>query len=232
MIKSHVLRSLLGYAIGFLLYRSFVISFLVAILFTVVSFLDRKRERKKKNKIMTLCFRDFLISLEPILKSSETFGIAYAKAIEDYEKMHGTDVLIPILRTGLARFRINEKTDKIMSQIAKKADIEDAYLFAGSIKNSEETGISIIDITNQVIGIITQKIQLMMEIDGILAVKKFEHILVSLIPAIILLFLSVGADSYMAPLYQTLSGRIVMTTAGLIFGISWYTGKKITSIEV
>jgi tight adherence protein B len=56
--------------------------------------------------------------------------------------------------------------------------------------------------------------------------------IVSIMPAVILVLLTAGAESYMEPLYETVAGRLVMTAAGAIFGLSWYTGKKITSLEV
>ncbi|MBN1623770.1 MAG: hypothetical protein JW903_05340 [Clostridia bacterium] len=166
------------------------------------------------------------------MKSSENFSSAYFRAVADYEKMHGEDVLLLVLKSGAARFRINNSAGDVLNHIAEKTDIEDAYLFAGSIESSEETGISVIDITNHTIGIITEKIQLKNELLMILSGKRFEHILVSIIPAAILVLLSVGAGSYLSPLYETIAGKIVMTVAGIIFCASWYTGKQITSIEV
>jgi tight adherence protein B len=232
MVKEHLGKSLIGLMIGYLLYKSLLLCIPVALLFFVYSLVNKNQFIERKKTVVSVAFRDFLICLEPLLKSSENFSSAYCKAVEDYEKIHGTDVLLLVLKSGAAQFRINNSAGDVLYHIAEKTDIEDAYLFAGSIESSEETGISVIDITNHTLGIITEKIQLKNELLMILSGKRFEHILVSIIPAAILVLLSVGAGSYLSPLYETTAGRGVMTVAGIIFCASWYAGKQITSIEV
>lgn len=232
MLREHLFKSLVGFVIGFLLYRNILMCIPVAVLFLVYSMINKNPVKEKRKHTLTARFRDFLLCLEPLLKSSGTFSSAYSLAVTDYEKMHGTDVLLPILKSGVARFRINDRAGDVLLYVARETDIEDAYLLARSIETGEETGTNIIDITDHVLGIITEKIQLGSELVSILSGKKFEHILISIIPAAILVLLSTGAGSYMSPLYETTAGGVVMTIVGIIFGASWYAGKKITAIEV
>ena len=232
MFRGHFYRGILGLAAGYILYRNLLMCIPVGLLFFIYSTLDKNRPRDRKIAAMSAGFRNFLICLEPLLKSSETFSSAYFKAVDDYEKMYGSDNLLPALKSGTARFRINATAGEVLHHLAEITGIEDAYLFAGSIESSEETGINIIDITGHTLGIITEKIQLRNELFLVLSGKRFEHLLVSIIPVVILVLLSAGTGSYMAPLYETTAGRLVMTAVGVIFAASWYAGRKITSIEV
>ncbi|HPJ21179.1 MAG TPA: hypothetical protein PLP30_06865 [Clostridia bacterium] len=232
MLRLHIGRTLLGLAIGYLLYRSVLLCIPVGILFIAYSLLDGKSAKQRYMMSMETRFRNFLICLEPLLGTSENFSTAYAKAVEDYGRMHGSDNLLPILISGTARFRVNSMAGDVVRHIAEKTKLEDAWLFAGSLEGSEETGSNVVEITGHTLGIITEKIQLKNELVTMLSGRRFEHMIVSIMPAVILVLLTAGAESYMEPLYETVAGRLVMTAAGAIFGLSWYTGKKITSLEV
>jgi len=232
MLKEHVARGMLGLITGYILYRNLLMCIPVCLIFIIYSLTDKKQRTDRKKAVMSAGFRNFLICLEPMLRSSETFSDAYCKAVDDYEKIHGDDELTPALKSGMAHFRINVSAGEVLNHIAEITGIEDAFLFAGSIEISEETGSNVVEITSHTLAIITEKIRLKNELYLVLAGKRFEHLLVSIIPAAILVLLSAGAGSYMSPLYETSAGRVVMTAAGMTFGASWYTGKKITSIEV
>ncbi len=232
MVKDYITKGLMGFIAGYLLYKSVLLCIPIAALFLIYAFFNKSGMKERQSSLMAIGFRDFLICLEPILRTSENFSTAFNAAVVDYEKMHGDDLLLPILKSGTARFRINDREGDVLHHIAALTDIEDAYLFAGSLESSEVTGISTIDITGHTLGIITEKIRMRNELMLLLSGKRFEHILVSVIPAVILVVLSAGADSYLSPLYETGAGRGVMTAAGIIFSASWYAGKIITAIEV
>lgn len=51
-------------------------------------------------------------------------------------------------------------------------------------------------------------------------------------PAAILILLSLTAEDYIIPIYNTAAGRIVMTIAALMFVIAYFISKKIMDIEI
>ena len=85
MLRLHIGRTLLGLAIGYLLYRSVLLCIPVGILFIAYSLLDGKSAKQRYMMSMETRFRNFLICLEPLLGTSENFSTAYAKAVEDTE---------------------------------------------------------------------------------------------------------------------------------------------------
>jgi len=232
MLRVHVIRTLMGFAMGYLLYRSVPLSIPVAILFLAYSIIGKDTTVKKKKRMMSGKLREFLICLEPHLGTSGTFPKAFEGAVKDYERMYGKDELYGSLSVCNTGFSLNESTGEVLVSMARRIDIEDAYLFAESIDICEDTGGNLMEITKHTIGMISEKIRLEKDIETVLASCRLEQLLISVIPAAILVLLSVGADSYLSPLYVTTGGRIAMTAAGFIFCISWIAGNKITRIEV
>ena len=79
---------------------------------------------------------------------------------------------------------------------------------------------------------ITDEIDLELEIDIIIASKKYEFYGMIGIPFLLMGLLSYSQYAYMRVLYETLLGRIVMTIGLSLMLISYLLGKKIVEIEV
>jgi tight adherence protein B len=231
-VRRHIIYIISGFALGYLMYRSIPLSILIGMLFLIYSMISIKREVRNANDRLNFKFREFLICLEPLLKTSGTFSISFIEAYGDYERMYGQDELYPILKGAVLEMKMNRHIGIVLKNMAVKISSEDAGLFASCLAFTEESGGNIIDITDRIVGIVTEKIRMKEEIRHLLAAKKFEHLLIAIIPIVILILLSAGVDSYMNPLFDSSGGKIVMTIAGLMFAASWFVGNKITEIEV
>ena len=58
---------------------------------------------------------------------------------------------------------------------------------------------------------IRQNVQVQEEIQMMLAARKLEQKIMSIMPLGILLYVRIGSSEYLEPLYHTVPGRIVMT---------------------
>ena len=64
------------------------------------------------------------------------------------------------------------------------------------------------------------------------AQKKTEGKLITVMPVVLILFLSVVSPEYIEPLYGTTAGRIVMTAVIIIMVFAYVLVERITAIEV
>jgi len=83
-------------------------------------------------------------------------------------------------------------------------------------KPARETGGNLVNVIRNSTNIINDKIEIKEEINTLLAAKKFEQKVLSVMPFIMILILSLTTEDYMAPVFDTIVGRIVMT-----FAINW-----------
>ncbi len=221
-----------GFAMAHIMFASFLISLASAVIFLALSVSDSNVDKMKRDREMAERFYDFLICLLPVLGSSGTVSKAFLKAAGDYRKMHGGDSLYKWISGITGRFDINTSTEKILNELAGKIDIEDAYIFARSIAVCEETGGNIKEITVRTINILAGKMRMEKKINVLLSGKRLEQRIITAAPFALLVVLYATTGSYLEPLYTTVTGRIVMGLAGLLFICEWILCKKVMAIEV
>ena len=69
-------------------------------------------------------------------------------------------------------------------------------------------------------------------IEAAIAAKQFEHRIMSAMPCGILFYLRLTDLDFLAPLYNTVPGILVMTASLIIYAAAWFLGKRITDISV
>jgi tight adherence protein B len=89
-----------------------------------------------------------------------------------------------------------------------------------------------IEIIKNTSNIINDKIEIKEEINTLLASKKFEQKVLTAMPILMIVLLSVSAEDYMAPVFDKIVGRIVMTIAIAIIVLGYFLSKKIMNIKV
>ena len=80
--------------------------------------------------------------------------------------------------------------------------------------------------------IISDKIETKNEIETSIEAKKFESRILCAMPIAMVLLLSVTSPDYMAPVFHTLQGTVVMTISIIMFVAAFFIGEKIMDIEV
>ena len=76
------------------------------------------------------------------------------------------------------------------------------------------------------------KIDIKKEIETTLAAKKAEQMVMSLMPAGIILYLKLTSPGFLGVLYGNPFGIAAMTLCLGIYGFSYWLGRKIVDIEV
>ena len=80
--------------------------------------------------------------------------------------------------------------------------------------------------------IIREKIEMRQEIDNLLAAKKLENKILSVMPFAMVIMLKETGSGFMDPLMTTLYGRVVMTIALILVFSGLIIARKIMDIEV
>ena len=232
MFKKICIIGIFGFFSVYMLYKNIWLSMVGMIIFIIYGVMDKRSRKEERSKKIQAKFLDFLMCLEPLLKTSGTFCMAFSEAVSDYKRFHGADELSLYLDAAVKDFMINISTSDVLIGMAKKLNLEDAYSFAGSMVVCELTGGNAVEVTERTTELLVGKIRIMGDINTILTGKVFEQKIITLMPFALLGLFSVSAKSYLEPLYNSAVGKTVMTIAGALFLIQWFIGEKITSIKV
>ncbi len=232
MVKRICMTGILGFCSVYLLYKNVWISMVGMLIFVLYGVMNKKGLEEDRNKRIQAKFLDFLMCLEPLLKNSGTFCMAFSEAVSDYKRFHGGDELSFYLDAAVNDFMINISTSDVLIGMAKKMQLEDAYAFAKSMTICELTGGNAVEVTERTTELLVEKIRILCDINTNLSGKVFEQKIITIMPFMLLGLFAVTAKSYLEPLYNTFEGKIVMTIAGVLFLGQWFIGEKITSIKV
>ena len=220
--------------ISYLMYRN--------ILFAVVIIPFAKRIKgfvtesiiQRRRKIYMAEFKDFLFMASTAIGAGRSMKDAIREAIPSLMNIYGRkSILTNDLKKAYERMEVGGENDiSVLYDLSESSGLEDVHDFVTIYSICKSTGASLITALNKAAGVIMEKMSIEREIEELIRRKESEGLVIFAMPAIIILFLNLTAPDYIAPLYETLVGRIIMT-AVLAANIGIYALiERITNVEV
>lgn len=220
-------------ALGFVFYRNLAMSLLLTPVSLYYPQIRRRQIINRRKIELKLQFKDALQSLSSSLHAGRSFESALKGAISDLLIQYELDsYIIKELSIIVRRLEANETVESTFLEFAERSHIEEIESFAEILDICKRTGGNLISAIKSSTDIISDKIEVHSEIQSILSQKKLEQKILSIMPIIIILMLSMSAMDFMLPVFTEVIGRIVMTFSMGLFVISYLISEKITNIEV
>ncbi len=177
--------------------------------------------------------KDYLQALATALRTGYAMENAMKEARNDLKKQYNSNTKIMRDTKKIEHFlSVNTPVDMIWHTWATDSEIEELNQFVVVFMTSKKLGGDSVSIINQTISQLCKKIKIKKEIQVLLAAKKLEFQVMSVIPLGILVYMSVGFGSFMDTLYTGVLGRSVMTISLGIYIIAYWWGSKIIDIKV
>lgn len=218
---------------GFLCYRSFLA--MAAVPFVIPFFL-RYKERVKEEKRGYALQTEFK-NLVSILYSSTAAGGNLEKAFRDaLQEMRQSRDRFPILLPEIERVVVeldrNIPVRQALDHFSLRSRDREIQSFIQVLKAAGKSGGSISDLMRQSAEMASLRLEINAEIETMLAGRKAELKVMLGVPAGILLYMNLGSPDYMAVLYQTMTGRCIMTASIVIYMAAFVIGRRILTIRV
>ena len=96
----------------------------------------------------------------------------------------------------------------------------------------KRSGGDLVNLIQKVALMLGDKIDVKKEIEATLAAKKSEQMIMSLMPAGIILYLQLASPGFLDILYGNPFGICAMTVCLAVYGAAYWMGKRIVEIEV
>lgn len=188
------------------------------------------RERKKN---LNYQFKDALNSLSVAVQAGYSVENAVAACARDLERLYSkeTDILREFHYME-SQLKISVPVEELFLSLAKRCQIEDVENFAAVFFTAKRTGGDMVKIIQTSARMLGDKIDVKKEIESTLAAKKAEQMIMSFMPAGIILYLKLTSPGFLNVLYGNLFGICAMTLCLGIYGTSYWLGCKIVDIEV
>ena len=237
-LKDKVINSLLAgvclYFVGFIFYQNHILAFIISI-FSL--YYPRIREREiveKRKQELSKQFKQALYSLSSALGAGKSVENAFREVTNDLRMLYPDPKTSIIKEFEVINHRIEngEPIEEAIQDLSRRAEIEDITSFADVFVICKRTGGDLVEVIRRTSNIISDKLDIQHEIGVLIAQKKLESKIISVIPLVFVGLLSISAPDYMAPLYQFGIGPIIMTISLLLIVAAFLLSKWIMNIKV
>lgn len=235
-IKDKMIGFTIGFLLGFLAIFMFFGIWIVSLVVGAVIGLKtipiyKKKIIEKNKKKLLLQFRDLLDSLNNSMAAGNNITDSFTNAYEDMANQYGelsyiadeTMMIITGLNNGL-------NIEELLENFAQRSHCEDIQDFCNTFNTCIRLGGNLKVVVNECRDTITQKIDIEMEIQTIIAGNKNQLNIIIVMPFVIIGLMSfMGFSEIMSFNITTVVTKII---ALIVFVIAYLFGLKITKIEM
>lgn len=192
-----------------------------------------EEERKKKEQEFQKQFREMIQTLSSALNTGYSVENAFYETQKELKLLYPPEARISKeLMVITRKLRIHIPIEQILEEFAEKIPSEDVKSFVTVFVTAKKSGGDMIGIIRNTTNQIGDKIEVKREIDTLLAAKKYEFQIMSIVPYGIIGYMSLSFPEFMDELYGNIIGIGVMTICLGIYAGAYYLGVRILRIDI
>ena len=229
-IMGYIAGLMIGFIGSYIFFDIFFLSLIIGILMGLVGIkVYHGILKKKRDKMLTMQFKDMLESLSTSIGAGKNIINAMEDAKQDMENQYGSySYIVMELYTITEGIRNGIQIEDLLIDFGERSANEDIINFADVFATANRQGGNMKEILYETKSIITQKIDIEMEIQTMLSSNKNELNIMIIMPFIIVTvtkgFTSSGAFS--------ITNFIVKLVALTMFIGAYFLGQKLIEIKV
>jgi tight adherence protein B len=223
-----------GFAVIFIFYKIIILSIvggtIVGVVWIFVSANSTIGKRKRKLRVQ---FFDLLEALSVSMRAGNPFPKALQSSREDLLLIYPDDSDIIIeLDIMLGKFRNNIPLAEAFADFAERSNIDDIASFAAIYATIEGKSSRADEIVHETQQIISDKMEIEMEIETLMTAAKSEVNIMLFMPLVILGIIGYAGAGFMDAIYTTTMGRLVSTGGLIVFIISFAMARKFSNVKL
>ena len=186
----------------------------------------------KRRIALKLQFRELLDALSTSISSGKNMVDSFKAAYDDLQIIYSEDAYIAkeifIILTGIEN---NIDIEKSLLDFGKRSGIEDIDSFANVFETCYRKGGNIKDVIKSTQQILTEKMEVEMEIETIVTGSKNEQTIMTAMPIGLIAIIKMMSPEF-ANNFVTAAGLISTTIAIGLFVAAYFIGKMVLSIKI
>ncbi len=191
-----------------------------------------KQIMKKKQNDLKLQFRELLDALATSIGSGKNVVDSFKAARDDLRVIYSEDTaIIKELDVILDGITNNVDVEKSLLDFGIRSGLDDIISFANVFETCYRKGGNIKDVIKNTQQIITEKMEVEMEIQTIVAGAKNEQTIMTVMPIALIAIIKMMSPEF-ASNFATTSGIIATTVAVVMFIVAYFVGNIVLAIKV
>ena len=192
----------------------------------------RKAIIAKQQKELSHQFRDMLDALTTSLGTGKNVNDSFFGVYEDLKIQYDSDAfIIKELEVIISGIHNNVAIEDILEDFGRRSNNDDILSFANVFKISYRKGGNIKDIIRNTHSILSDKMEILEDIETLVTSNKLEQNIMAVMPIIL-----IGSIKMMSPEFAnnfvTATGIISTTVSIAIFVIAYFIGKSVLDIKL
>jgi tight adherence protein B len=223
-----------GFAVLFIFYNILILSIVGGVIFGTVNIFAASQNAiaKRKHKLRVQFF-DLLESMSVAMRAGNPPLKALESAREDLSLIYPEDSdIITEVKIIIGRFNNAVPLSEVFMDFAVRSGLEDIMSFASIFATIEGKSSRADEIVRDVQQIISDKMEIEMEIDTMMTAAKSEVTIMMFMPLVILGVIGYAGAGFMDAIYTTTMGRVVATFGFVVFILSYIMARKFSKIKV
>lgn len=171
-----------------------------------------EEESKKKEQEFQKQFREMIQTLSSALNTGYSVENAFYETQKELKIQYPEEARISRELLLITRkLRMHIPVEQVLEEFAERVPSEDVKSFVTVFVTAKKSGGDMIGIIRNTTSQIGDKIEVKREIDTLLAAKKYEFQIMSMVPYGIIAYMSLSFSDFMEELYGNVTGIGVMT---------------------
>lgn len=184
-----------------------------------------EEESKKKEQEFQKQFREMIQTLSSALNTGYSVENAFYETQKELKIQYPEEARISRELLLITRkLRMHIPVEQVLEEFAERVPSEDVKSFVTVFVTAKKSGGDMIGIIRNTTSQIGDKIEVKREIDTLLAAKKYEFQIMSMVPYGIIAYMSLSFSDFMEELYGNVTGIGVMTLCLGIYVGAYYLG--------
>lgn len=178
-------------------------------------------------------FKEAIEALSAALNVGYSVENAMREAFQDIRLLYRKEELIVReFRYMVRQLDMNVTMEHVLNGFAARTEDEEVRTFVDVFSMAKRGGGDMIGIIRNAVYQIGEKIDVKREIELIMAAKKMEFQVMSVVPFAMICYIKLSFPEFVDVLYGNPLGICVMTICLLIYIVSYEIGKRIVEVEV
>lgn len=188
---------------------------------------------QKKQSHFRLQFKDAIQAVSDALNVGYSVENAMREARKELEILYKKEE--PILREFrymIHQLDMNVTAENVIVELAVRTGDDEVWTFATVFGVAKRSGGDMIAMIRTAVYRITEQVDLLREMETLIAAKKLEFHIMTVIPLCMLFYMRLSFPGLMSVLYGNLFGIVLMSVCLLVYLLAYLAGKRIVEVEV
>ncbi len=223
----------LCFAVGILFYRSIIAALALTAFTPFYVKRARKRAEREHEWELTDHFCEAARSLAAAMEAGYSVENALKVAASDLKVLYAEDdTMVRELEYMYRQTQNSVSAETAFAEFADRMRIEDIQSFSDVFVTAKRTGGDIIGIVDRTVSVILMKHEVRREIRTITAAKRFETMIMKLVPFGILAYLNLFSAAMVEGLYASFAGHAFMTAMLVVYLFASHLADRIVDIKL